>query len=344
MDDLAGKFCRKPFDFFEVDSNGKAWLCCEDWLPTSIGNLKTDEFEDVWNSCTAIDIRKSILDGSYKYCNRNTCPSIIEGTLEDKEDITDIDLKRIVANQEAKLRNGPITLNFSHDNTCNLKCPTCRPEIIALKGRRLEEAQRVHDVVVNQALKSARTVIITGQGDAFASRIYRTFLQEFDVMKFPNVKFTLLTNGLLLTPDMWASIENIHGQIHGISVSIDAASELTYSINRGGRFSKLMENLQFLKNVRKDVPFQFLEISFVVQENNFHEMTDFVELGEKINCTSILFQKLIHWPSVMSYHEYLQRAVHLPSHPQHQRFMEMINSDILKTKTVSLSNLSNLVE
>src|SRR5947208_1182824 len=80
-------FCPKPFEFFEVDTEGNAWVCCQDWLNKSIGNLYDKSLFEVWNSERAQDIRKSILDGSYKYCNSETCPKLVAKTLEKSESV-----------------------------------------------------------------------------------------------------------------------------------------------------------------------------------------------------------------------------------------------------------------
>ena len=63
--------------------NGDVYPCCPGWLKDDtnpagykFGNLYTDKWEDVWNSEKAQEFRKSILDGSFKYCNENLCPNL----------------------------------------------------------------------------------------------------------------------------------------------------------------------------------------------------------------------------------------------------------------------------
>ena len=34
-----GKFCKNPFDQFEIHPNGMVSVCCMSWLPEKIGNV-----------------------------------------------------------------------------------------------------------------------------------------------------------------------------------------------------------------------------------------------------------------------------------------------------------------
>src|SRR5690349_32657 len=79
MTDISKLFCSKPFSWFEVTrgataTEGEVYVCCPSWLPKTIGNLLPSSVAEVWNSEAAVDIRKSILDGSFKYCKEEHCP------------------------------------------------------------------------------------------------------------------------------------------------------------------------------------------------------------------------------------------------------------------------------
>src|SRR5690606_29995681 len=70
-------FCSKPFTWFEVSrgtEEGDVFLCCPSWLDTPVGNLTRQTVGDVWNGEVAQDIRRSILDGSFEYCDAVKCP------------------------------------------------------------------------------------------------------------------------------------------------------------------------------------------------------------------------------------------------------------------------------
>ena len=67
---FAGQYCLSPFIQIEVTVEGHVRLCgCSGWMPTVIGNLFEQSLEDMLASELATDIRRSIITGSYKYCN-----------------------------------------------------------------------------------------------------------------------------------------------------------------------------------------------------------------------------------------------------------------------------------
>src|SRR5574337_685764 len=104
------------------------YMCCPSWLNTSIGNLRYQSAEQVWNSKEAQEIRRSILDGSFKYCDHSKCPFLqtIIKPVERVEDVTDEDLRMVIEKKLTILPYGPREINCSYDKSCNLSCPTCR--------------------------------------------------------------------------------------------------------------------------------------------------------------------------------------------------------------------------
>ena len=336
-------FCPKPFEFFEVGSDGRVWVCCEDWLSTPIGNLHDQSFAQVWNSETVQEIRRSILDGSFKYCNCETCPVLVQRTLPHRDRVTKPLHQLIVAENLTVMPEGPRTLNLGYDNSCNLKCPTCRPEFIQIQGYQYEKAELLQKEIIRHGFKDAKLVIITGHGDAFGSRLFRNLLRAMKAADFPEMSVLLMTNGLLFTPDMWASIAGIQPAIRGVTVSIDAATAETYSVNRGGSFDKLAANLEFIATLHRDAILRWYEISFVVQANNFREMRDFVLWAQRLGCDSVLFQKLIRWPQARTVEQHLASAVHEPDHPQHLDFLRELQDPIFRDPMVDMSNLDNFL-
>jgi pyruvate-formate lyase-activating enzyme len=336
------KFCHKPFTFFETDAANEGRVCCADWLHTSLGKLTATNLSTVWNSQQAQEIRASILDGSFKYCDKLTCPDLVKGTLPTNTESRRIPyFRRLIDEQITELPRGPITINFGHDNSCNLKCPTCRPHLIFLTGHRRSEALEVQTRIESEFLSQSRELIITGHGDALASPIYRQFLENFDARKYTDVKIILMTNGLLFTPAVWGRIASAHDAIGGVSVSVDAATPHTYAINRGADFEKLLSNLRFIADLVEDGRL-WAELSFVVQANNYEEMPGFVELAKSLKFSSVLFQRLVHWGETFSEAEFKSRAIHLPTHPQHMALLATLSNSTLKDPIVDLSNLQDL--
>lgn len=335
-------FCPKPFEFLAVQSDGSAWVCCEDWLPISIGNLSGNEkLEDVWNSDKAKSIRRSILEGTFEYCHHTRCPFIVSNTLPDIDEKRALELLKF-ANYNSTIRAPlPQKLSLAYDPTCNLKCPFCRSDYIVLSKEGRSNAQQIQEKLFSTSSQSLKEITLIGYGDPFSSTVFVEFLKTVDPGEYPFLTINLITNGLLLTSRMWDSVSAAHGLIGNIHVSIDACSVETYKQNRGGKFQVLLKNLKFIASLRKQKAISRFEIGFVVQNNNFEEMPDFVWLGKKLDCDEVLFQKIFNWGTYEE-EDFKEIAVHEPIHKRHQDFVNVLNSEILEDKIVNLSNLSNL--
>ena len=69
--------CPRPFDTILIDKNGSCYACeCTAWLPQSIGNLQIKTLDEIISSPMHEHLQKSIIDGTYRYCNENQCSYI----------------------------------------------------------------------------------------------------------------------------------------------------------------------------------------------------------------------------------------------------------------------------
>jgi hypothetical protein len=338
----AHRFCSRPFQFLTIDNSACARICCDDWLTLPIGDMLSENVGHIWNSKAAQKIRESIHDGSFRYCNKNVCPDLVAGTLPSRDEVKDERLRAMIDAKQTHLESLPTIVNLAYDATCNLKCPTCRDHIIVVKGPALERAYRLRGVVERDLLASAKHVIVTGYGDAFASKVHRSFLEQLELSRYPELKLTLMTNGLMFDAGMWARLKGLHGGAVAISVSIDASTAETYQVNRGGSFSKLLRNLAFMAQLRAMNQLRWFELSFVVQQNNFREMARFVELGSAHGCDNILFQQLVHWRGTFSARDFGERAIHIRTHPEYRTFVESLANPIFDAHIVDLGNLTPL--
>ena len=122
------KICTLPFESVEVNSNGKLYFCCASWQKKPFGDLNKDSILSEWNSLAAKEIRQSILDGSYKFCNKDMCPYLQTNCLKEYNELTEIQQK-LVSEQGI---DAPISLMLNYDYSCNLSCPSCRYEKVSI--------------------------------------------------------------------------------------------------------------------------------------------------------------------------------------------------------------------
>ena len=335
-------FCPAPFREFRLSTAGDLSLCAPSRLRTPVvGNILRDGIEGSWNSEQARDFRRSILDGSFSNCKAAHCPALQKQALPDAPSIQNPRLRDIIDNQRVVLEDGPTSLNLSYDITCNLKCPACRPSIVGLKGRDLERVLALKDLLLKSSIiDGASSLLLCGFGDPFASRPHLEFLRSLDVHRFRKLRIVLLTNGLLLTPQMWRTFPDAHPLIEEIAISIDAATAETYTLNRGGKFDRLLENLEFISELRRDSVIRTFRINFVVQANNFREMPSFVALGSGLGADTVLFQKLANAGNAHM-HDYTSRAVHLEDHPDNKEFRQLLQHEIFLNPIVELYTISD---
>lgn len=342
--DLSGLFCPKPFEYLDihfVNGEVQCYVCCPTWLPTPIGPDKGDEFPDIWNNEKIQKIRKSILDGSYSYCDKDVCPEIQSGNLHDKRFAQDPYHQKLIKEQKLILDKGPRIINFSEDRTCNLSCPSCRTNIISIGQEEIDKIKAFRETYLPKLLETVEFIYICSAGDPFASPIYKDFLYNLDGSKYPNLKIHLITNGVLFTEEVWKKMSKIHSNIDKVFVSLDAAKVDTYNIvRRGGDLPKAITNIKFLSSLRAENKLAHLQLDFVVQDTNFREMPEFVELGKKLKVDKVYFQRISNW-GTYSKEQYDSKNVLSPSHPEHNDFLKVCSNKILSHTIVKKGNLAS---
>jgi MoaA/NifB/PqqE/SkfB family radical SAM enzyme len=271
-------FCKLPFTRVSIDDAGDVWpACCPEWVAFPLGNIFKQSWQDIWYGDDAKRFRDSMLDGSLKYCNRNWCPNIGDAEAGIKN-------YHVIPLAEAPaewIPAPPVHVNLNYDYTCNLRCPTCRSELIHYRGEKLKNVQYIQEYVENQILPTVESVALTGVGDPFMSQVFRNFLMNFDKQKYPNIKtIHFHTNGQLFDEEMYDKMKGLHHLNISTDISIDAASAAVYNnVRPPGNWDRLMKNLDFIKRLDNLV---LLGISMVVQRENFREMPAFIELGESL--------------------------------------------------------------
>ena len=336
-----GLFCARPFVFATVDVSGNVNLCCQGWLPRSAGNLQDNTFDEIWNSAEAQEIRRSIHDGSFRYCIAD-CPFLVErnyGLLTRKEDIQDPFLKRVAEQELTVLDRGPVEFLPAYDATCNIACPSCRDRTIVYTGEQKQFAQSLHDVVMAQVGKNIQLLVLSGQGDPFASPIYRDILRNSDQRLNPDYKLGLITNALLFDEDFWQSMGPTRQRVLFFHVSTNAASPETFhKIQGGGDFARFRRNLEYIGQLRKRGEVPFLRMAFYVTAQNFREMIPYIHLAREVGADEAEFALLLY---VGTYSEgrHDELAVHDTRHPDHAEFLSILKDPIFDEPFVVLGNL-----
>ena len=335
-EDLLKKYiCITPFIYLELHKHG-IFSCCPSWLPNKMGDL--EDLDSVWISDELKKVHESILDGSYKYCSKTQCPYLSK-LISGKGADNNFTLKENFNIKNVK--QGPQSINFAFDRSCNLSCPTCRNTAIMANGEEVEFVDKTINKVIDKFGKNLSMLYLSGSADPFASKSIRKMLLNLDVTKFPKLKrIHLHTNGLLLTQKMWNNLSHIHHLIKTIEISIDASNKETYEIiRRGGNWETLISNLEFISKIKMND----IRVSFVVQDNNYLEMEDFYNLMMNIfnNKVNVYFNKITNWGTYTE-SEFKLKQIWDESHPEFYMFLHQLNK--INNKHKCIHNMYDIIE
>jgi uncharacterized protein YbaR (Trm112 family) len=344
--DLSDKFCPMPFTHLATGYKGDAFACCcPAWVPFAVGNLLDAPSADaVWNSDAAAEIRRSVHDGDFSYCSRTLCSYIAAQKLPLKEEITDPLLRRYIDERSVVLQEVPKMVQLNHDPTCNLACPSCRTEIVAAKAEEQDAyAESARRVILPLLRKVNGQSYISGGGEAFASKHYRSILAALNRAEYPDLYLYLITNGQLTTAERWRQFPDLPEMIDILSVSIDAARAETYERLRvPGKWPILMKNLDLIAEMRRSGSIRRFEVNFVVQEENYREIPEFVALGTRLGVDSIWFQRLTNY-GAYAQGAFAKADVTSPAHPKHQELLDILRSPVMNHPTLVMDMLMPLL-
>lgn len=336
---LSGRFCPMPFEKLALDTDG-AHLCCSSWLPVVVGNANTQTLDEIWNSKAAIEVRRSIIDGDFKYC-LDRCPAIQEGTLPLASEVPADVYQPAVAARTAPMTSGPRHLAVLYDRTCNLSCPSCRTSVLSATPQEREEFKLILERVVRPALPSLKVLEFAG-GEVLASAHLRNVLDAIDRKQNPDLRVALVTNGTLFDRRAWDRLSNVHGIVRSVYVSLDATTKATFEeLRRGGAWEETIANVEFISSLRKQGAIEEFAILFVVQSRNFREMADFVRLGQRLGCDRVMFHELVYF-ATYSPTEFKARSIVPPSHPLHQQLLAELRDPVFDDPRVVLASFGSL--
>ncbi len=370
---LNGRYCGYFYNRAEITSSGRVFMCCPNWLPVIIGDLKTQTMKEIWNGPTAQKVRQQIFDGNnWPLCRHKTCPKINQNELIY---IKDIDAKRFsdnpndfdyhqlsdwevnaIKNKSTVAEFFPHDIQIGTDESCNLRCPSCRAgKIMYTSGKLYEKRKSITDKIFDEILDTPKDypikMWVTGGGDPFGSKIFRERLQTLDLSDRPNTEIHFQTNGVMLTPKVWNSISKIHNNIGSIIFSFDAGKKETYeNLTRiGGHWDPLVKNVDYIFNNYDNYENFHLNHNFVVQTCNYKEIPDFLQMvverwvKPNIKESMATFSLILDWGHMSDYDE---RAIWKNTHPEHEDFLRVLQDPRLMKyrRYADYGNMTTFVE
>ncbi|WP_113672564.1 radical SAM protein [Vallitalea guaymasensis] len=322
---INGPECSRPFDFSQIMWNGH-YCCCPEWVKVPIGNPYTDTPDEAWNSMIAKIFRLSILNNTYSFCNLDKCPKPRE---------------KIMKTNNLHKAQIPIELSIAIDDSCNLRCDSCRTKLRMLNSWEKNERRAIVTKIIGSGwMQKTNMLTIGGNGEVFASDLYQELL--FHPIQKERDSIYILTNGNLLTKDKIDKLKEIYNHIT-VSISIDAATEETYKkVRRGGNWKKLNENLKILSIEKEKKRIDIVEINMVVQKQNYKEMISFINLAKYYKFDKVFFSRILNW-GTYSDEEYNRISMVDKNGKVNDELKKVLTNSIFKEKSVDASDIIKLI-
>lgn len=321
-----GKFCSAPFENIEILPTGEVGICgCTGWMPTTVGNILKNNIVDILKSQLVFKIRKSILDGTYQYCNELSCKLIKNNELIDINELADQQRKSLEEFDIKKELFLPKRIFFSGDLTCNLSCPSCRVKIIKYPSDEIEKQKKLIDVFYKNLFSVPNNIleelVISTSGEIFASDTLLGLLKKISIKDFPNLKLHLQTNGLLMKK-RWSYLQDWRDRVNIVNLTADSCFKKTYEkLRRGGNFEILVDVLKWFKQEKKGKNIHLI-IKSVMQKDNYNEILDFYNFYKNLGADEIHYTRIGDWGTYGKNFQHVD--VFNKKHPQYNEALKKI--------------------
>ncbi|MBF0101819.1 MAG: radical SAM protein [Desulfobacterales bacterium] len=186
----------------------------------------------------------------------------------------------------------PSFITIETTTHCNLRCRTCSKRYTHEPGKHFPFEHFV--TIARTCFPYAKTVNLTGVGEPL---VHPQVNDMLDLIQANHCKIDLITNGVLLKPDLCKKICQIGGNV---TISIDGATPETYEFIRPeSKWSLMMKRLENLARIKQEVgnPNFCMSINFVAVRHNITDLPQMVDMckmyGAKI-LTVIEMQNWVH--------------------------------------------------
>ena len=188
-DNLKKVICENPFKHVTIDANGDVNFCCPDWNHFySIGNLNESSFSEIWVGEKAQIFRKQFFENNFHICNLDLC---VKG-------------EECLINKDIPPQKPKIVI-FNYDSSCNQQCIFCRDGKVKTSEIPNYINEENIDELLDDLLENADFVTPSTAGECFYSPSSIYLIKKISE-KFPKIKFSILTNGLLASKRMFEEL------------------------------------------------------------------------------------------------------------------------------------------
>lgn len=320
------KFCEFPYKEVYLSRDGEVWAC--PWMHCTIGNLYEEDLGEMWTGKAAQQARESILDGSYAFCRKTSCPHLER---DDLPDLTEEEIQR-----RNVVSDVPERMVIANDLICNIACTTCRKELFCPTQEYREKIDAVLENILPYANKTKK-LTMNGGGEFLANP---SFIKLLEKLQPVNQDFQLFfeTNGILFDEVHWERFSHLAEYNISVAVTINSLRRETYRYLTGGfdKLEQVKRNLKFISRLRRENKIKHVDAVMVVQECNFQEIPSYVHTllhSEEYSVDTVIFRPVYNWFH-MDPETYWFKNVLNPLHPYHQEYLKILEDDCWKDPKV----------
>ena len=311
--------CNINTDTFILRAFG-GFLCCGGVNAFFCENLAYQGVEDMVHSVFFRIIQLGAANKTYSLCS-DQCPRI-----GDKKYLTN-DEKSVKRTKYRLLKPQEFRFGLGYDDSCNLKCRTCRPDYVTKPSYDEDSVEMVHKTVVENI--NLMPKFIFGNGEMLYGKYNRDILFNHN----PYKEIEILTNGTLFNEENWRKLKEKYDRIKVVEVSVDTTNKEMYKYIRGANFDILMKNLRMLSELRKANKIECFMINFTITTANFREMKDFVLMSRELACDKCIFFKVREFDAFEKDKLYIE-DVYDEKNPDHKEFLELVADPIFRSSDV----------
>lgn len=312
---LQGKICLSPYVSAEIGLEGNVRLCgCAAWMPTVVGNIMEESLTDILSNALSQEIRASIRDGTYQFCDEQRCGIIANDLLNTRDNLPQA-VSKIIDDPSQFLL--PREILLAGDIVCNLSCPSCRTKVIEKNHRTAARDNEVANIIAanlfSQPTDQELRLFLSTSGELFASRTLMTLVSTLDPSQLPNLRLKIQTNGVLM-PSRWHKLGRMQDRVESVTVTIDAARPETYErLRRGARWHQILHAMSWLAE-RKQTHNIKVHTRMIVQQSNYQEIEDFYHMSMIKGADIVEYCRITDWHTFGS--SFLEHDVFDNRHPE----------------------------
>lgn len=320
------KFCEQPFHHVYLADKGEVWPC--GWMHIVIGNLYEQNLDEIWHSEAAEQARRSILNGSFAFCKKTSCPHW------ERDELPDLTEEEIL--ERAVPSELPEDITIANDRTCNIACTSCRDCMLHIEK---EERERI-DGALERLLpfaNKAKSLDMNGRGEFLAIPGYMKLLEKLRPER-SDFSINFETNGTLFDEAHWAKFSHLGDFRISVTVTLNSLKREVYRYLSGGfdLLERELDNLRFLSKLRREDKINRLDVTMVIQEVNCWEVPEFIRTfahSEEFTVDSIAMKPLYNWFN-MAPETYWFKNILNPLHPYHKEYLKILADDCWKEPKV----------